>query len=398
MIGNFVNYINDKNKAYVIFDIGSRDCQQSIEFYKTFPNAKIYVFECNTNTLNLCEQNIIPYQDRITLIKGAVCDYDGDIDICHINDHDYEFIQNKITLNRVKLLMNDKQIFFNFFKKQVILVSTGIFQTYIKKNINQLLKLDFDIHVILDRKFFNNLKEYGQSIKLIDTSSIFTNFDEKSKIDKRFRNGFWSNSSKRLFLVYEYMKMNKLKNVIHLENDVLLYSKMKYNFDEKIYITMDSDNRCIPGIIYIPNYNLFTNLIENYDFTKNDMINLAKFYTNNKDIVKTFPIIDDSIEKNIYNENYQCFKSIFDGAAIGQYLGGVDPRNIPGDTTGFINETCVIKYNKYKFKWVKKEDNYFPFIEINNNMILINNLHIHSKNLAQFRITNPIENKYITKI
>lgn len=85
MIEKFINYINDKNKAYVIFDIGSRDCQQSIEFYKTFPNAKIYAFECNPNTLDLCEENIIPYQDRITLIKGAVCDYDGSITFYPIN-------------------------------------------------------------------------------------------------------------------------------------------------------------------------------------------------------------------------------------------------------------------------------------------------------------------------
>ena len=85
MIEKFVNYINNKNKAYVIFDVGSRDCQQSIEFYKTFPNAKIYAFECNPNTLELCEKNIIPYKDRITLIKGAVCDYDGDITFYPIN-------------------------------------------------------------------------------------------------------------------------------------------------------------------------------------------------------------------------------------------------------------------------------------------------------------------------
>jgi len=85
MIEKLINYITDKNKAYVIFDIGSRDCQQSIEFYKTFPNAKIYAFECNPNTLNLCEQNIFPYQDRITLIKGAVCDYDGSITFYPIN-------------------------------------------------------------------------------------------------------------------------------------------------------------------------------------------------------------------------------------------------------------------------------------------------------------------------
>ena len=85
MIKTFTNYIHDKNKEYIIFDVGSRDCKQSIEFYKTFPNRKIYAFECNPNTLHLCKKNIIPYRDRITLIKGAVCDYDGRITFYPIN-------------------------------------------------------------------------------------------------------------------------------------------------------------------------------------------------------------------------------------------------------------------------------------------------------------------------
>ena len=85
MIENFCNYIHDKNKEYVIFDIGSRDCEQSIEFYKTFPNSKIYAFECNPNTLHICENNIKPYSDRISLIKGAVCDYDGEISFYPMN-------------------------------------------------------------------------------------------------------------------------------------------------------------------------------------------------------------------------------------------------------------------------------------------------------------------------
>ena len=59
-------------------------------------------------------------------------------------------------------------------KKQVILVSTGIFQTYIKENINQLLIFDLDIHVILDRSFFNELNEYNSLIKIIDTASLQT--------------------------------------------------------------------------------------------------------------------------------------------------------------------------------------------------------------------------------
>jgi FkbM family methyltransferase len=85
MIENFLKYISDKTKEYIIFDVGSRDCQQSIEFYNNFPNAKIYAFECNPNTIPICKSNIEKYTDRITLIEGAVCDYDGKITFYPIN-------------------------------------------------------------------------------------------------------------------------------------------------------------------------------------------------------------------------------------------------------------------------------------------------------------------------
>ena len=85
MIKTFCNEISNKNEEYIIFDIGSRDCLQSIEFYKQFPNSKIYAFECNPNTLDICKNNIKLYTDRITLIEGAVCDYDGNINFYPIN-------------------------------------------------------------------------------------------------------------------------------------------------------------------------------------------------------------------------------------------------------------------------------------------------------------------------
>ena len=85
MIADFARYIPDKSQEYIIFDVGSRDCVQSIEFYHKFPNSKIYAFECNPNTLQICKENIQPYVDRITLIEGAVCDYDGEITFYPIN-------------------------------------------------------------------------------------------------------------------------------------------------------------------------------------------------------------------------------------------------------------------------------------------------------------------------
>jgi hypothetical protein len=282
-------------------------------------------------------------------------------------------------------------------RKHVVLVSTGVFQSYMKTNVEQLLKFDFNIHVIIDRTFFDSMEEYKSRITLVDSSRLQTDFDSKSTLDKHFRGGFWNNASKRLFILNEYMKQQGLNNVIHLENDVLLYSDMNYDLDEKIYIVMDAHDRCIPGIVYIPNHELFDQLINEYDYSKNDMENLAIFYHRHRDIVNTFPIIDNSVVKSIYNQEFERFNSIFDGAAMGQYLGGVDPRNIPGDTTGFINETCVIKYNNYQFKWLKKGARHVPHILINNHWIQVNNLHIHSKRLEEFSMDNPIENRVITK-
>lgn len=85
MIEGFLSYIPNKLENYVIFDIGSRDCLQSIEFYHNFPNSKIYAFECNPNTINSCKKNIEKYKDRITLIEEAVCDYDGEINFYPID-------------------------------------------------------------------------------------------------------------------------------------------------------------------------------------------------------------------------------------------------------------------------------------------------------------------------
>ena len=94
MIEHFTNHIIHSNEPYIIFDIGSRDCLQSIEFYKKYPNAHIYAFECNPNTLDICRKNIVSYADRITLIEGAVCDYDGDTAfICACREGNLELIK-----------------------------------------------------------------------------------------------------------------------------------------------------------------------------------------------------------------------------------------------------------------------------------------------------------------
>ena len=81
MIENFLAQLRADGVAadapLVIFDVGSRDCAQSIEFYEAFPNARIVAFECNPQTLPLCAAVAAARADRLTLVPKAVHVYDG---------------------------------------------------------------------------------------------------------------------------------------------------------------------------------------------------------------------------------------------------------------------------------------------------------------------------------
>jgi hypothetical protein len=196
------------------------------------------------------------------------------------------------------------------------------------------------------------------------------------------------------------MKKYNSTSILHIENDVLLYKNIDtINFHDtnKILITMDNYNRCIPGIVFIPNYLLLEECLNNFVRGKNDMENFAICY-NKLNILDTLPIINkinNNYNLEFLNKNFSNYNSIFDAAAIGQYLGGVDPRNNPNNTIGFINETCLIDYSKYKFVWINENNLNIPHIVINNINVPIVNLHIHSKVLSNFLSNNPMENTLI---
>jgi FkbM family methyltransferase len=60
----------------VIFELGARDCNETLGFHKLFPDAQIFTFECNPATLPICREAVqaIP---SIHLIEKAVANRDG---------------------------------------------------------------------------------------------------------------------------------------------------------------------------------------------------------------------------------------------------------------------------------------------------------------------------------
>lgn len=275
----------------------------------------------------------------------------------------------------------------------IVLVCINNFQDYIIDNINQLNKLNHKNIYIITNQHLNTYFENIKNINLINIEELNDdyNFYNKTKLDKQFRNGFWTLTSLRFFYLYSFIKKYNINNVIHIENDVLIYYNieiLKNNLsNEYIYIPFDTFNRNIASIMYIPNHDILKKILDNYDINKNDMDNFA-YIKRKTNLIQNFPIFNEYNSENneikFVSTNYDKFNFIFDAAAIGQFIGGVDPRNQSGDTSGFVNETCIIKYNNYTINWKYLDNIKKPFINIDNINIPIFNLHIHCKNLKKF--------------
>lgn len=86
MIERFIEFLTQRGvtEPSVIFDIGARDCQQSVEFAKRYPSAKIFAFECNPQTLPLC-RSAVAENPSIVLTEKAVNSHDGTCTFYPIN-------------------------------------------------------------------------------------------------------------------------------------------------------------------------------------------------------------------------------------------------------------------------------------------------------------------------
>jgi hypothetical protein len=267
------------------------------------------------------------------------------------------------------------------------------FQDYIIDNIEHLFKFqNTNITLITDSKFRNNFNTLFPNLNIINVEDLIPQYtNDICDTVNSFRNGFWKLTTYRFYALQAYMEKYNITNIVHIENDVLVYKNLNnFNFHDetKILLTMDSEKRCIPGLMFIPNHSVLKTCLKHFNSNLNDMENwgLCFLYLNN--YVDTLPIFitdKSSTSREMITRNFDKYQAIFDAAAIGQYLGGIDSNNSPGNTIGFVNETCVFNYSSYKFLWRKNENNLtVPYILINDMEYPIINIHIHCKNLKKF--------------
>ncbi|MCH9612262.1 MAG: hypothetical protein S4CHLAM102_07480 [Chlamydiia bacterium] len=244
----------------------------------------------------------------------------------------------------------------------------------------------------------------GIATEYLPGSVSHRHFHNFSTLDRTTRGGFWLLASERFFFLEELMRMYNLKNVLHLESDVMLYSDLDdlvplFNkYYRGIAGTFDNDERCIPGLIFFSTVRDAEKLVklmaEKAPEAIDDMFMmgyLKKRY--GEEVIDNLPIVGAEyiqlIPVKSQNAKKYCqyiddFNSIFDAAYMGQYLGGVDPRNAD-IKFGFVNTDCVINSSYMQYIWeVDEKGRSIPYAQFGDKLLKINNLHIHSKRLHEF--------------
>lgn len=218
-------------------------------------------------------------------------------------------------------------------------------------------------------------------------------YRKNSSLDRDFRGGFWFSASDRFFVLADFMEMMKLYYCLHIENDVVLYldpTTLIEQFKSFADFAVPLDRiRAIPGIVWFKTPEVARQLTEfiSGSANQNDMATLGEFCISGLVNAKPLPTIPANYAKSHkldplrYCQGIEGFGGIFDGAAIGQYLGGIHWMNDPTDTRFFINESSDLHLNEFNFDWQPRDMARQPILRFENETTRVLNVHAHSKDL-----------------
>lgn len=227
----------------------------------------------------------------------------------------------------------------------------------------------------------------------------------------------WNLYSERFLYLHDFMQQYQLENVFHMEHDNMIYVNLEtllpifLNNYKGLGITFDNDEHCVCGFMYIRDRAIMEDFAQFFadhahiDWSDMEVPVRFKSARGAQKTVSYLPIVVEEYvndHRNLksyhnntttmpyrYCQNFDQFQSVFDAAALGQFLVGTH-REFPA---GFINERCLFSPLSFTYEWRLDEQNRrIPYLIYKNKRYRINNLHVHSKNLAAF--SSKIEGLY----
>ena len=216
-----------------------------------------------------------------------------------------------------------------------------------------------------------------------------------------FRDGFWLKGIERYFVLEQFMSDRKLEDLFHAELDQLLFdtkslvSNLRQLNSKGLYIPFRSPTVPIASILYVNSLDALASLnqfAEGGGSFRSDNDLIGQWSRANPKMVFALPTFGASIVRsrdesseflNLCDEKQ--VGGIVDGAQLGHWIGGWDPRNVPiwqSPRTKFVPKNNLENLSREDLSSIR-----FRLSELGleiqarekENWHRIFNLHLHSK-------------------
>ena len=265
----------------------------------------------------------------------------------------------------------------------------------------RLFNPDIPVYFLTDHRFLISPIFSAYNIRMLDKDLFHS--DDIRRFEVFYGRGchdFWTITSTRLIYIANFIEKYNLKDVCHFENDVLiyadlsLYEKLFCDMYKNLAITIGGEDKAMTGFLFIKNpkalrqlANFFLELLNKHKIKDirsmygmdmvNEMTLIRAFSKEHPELIEALP----TVPFGELSKGFQEFKSIFDPASWGQFVGGTTD-GVPGAKPGDHYIGRMLTQNPdYTVVWKNEDKGKIPYFKYNGQEVMINNLHIHSKNL-----------------
>ncbi len=234
--------------------------------------------------------------------------------------------------------------------------------------------------------------------------------------DLAFRRGYWRHVQERFFFLEELMGRDTIPAMIAMEYDVLCYADLDIllsrlqAYTQRLAFVMDNDTRGHPGFLYVPSHAALLSfneyIAENAAAgSQSDMTLFASYAHEFPERVSFLPLItpernasrtprqsldeQHTAESAPYlSEGFAELQCLFDSAVVGQYVGGIDPRNTCGlKTVGYLNEGALYSLREMPLGFARSAERNLWYPTLDKQPLVT--IHMHSKALSCYLSDRP---------
>lgn len=278
---------------------------------------------------------------------------------------------------------------------EVVFVHLGTkIPEHLSLNMKRLVKLfpDIPVTLVTDQEYsereFSNLFSIWRYYP--DSNLDVLNAGR----DTSYRSGFWRTSIERFFAISQFHQDRAGVKLLHIESDVLLLPNFPWSELgnlETLSWNPYNHQLDVAGLVFLPSLEQTENLVQailrefRLNNSLNDMEILKRISSSQSPSSTYLPFNPASgVEKRV---DSWTFSGVFDGACIGVWLTGQDPRNHFGtviyhDNELVVSDKTVVNPAEYSYK-MDTTGNIF-MVNFAGDEIPLYNLHIHSKNAKLF--------------